>query len=456
MTKTTVYPPVVSGAASPSQQSAGRSPLASASVIRMPSVGSSKSPAASLEAATRPLPTNTSLRQNGLLAREPRIQTESTRDFADFIRSTGPDAQPGPVLPFISRQQVEPPQSQSLLRKSPSSATRSSAAGKSPAATQPGASSRSKSSTSTERRNKPQMEPRSPMTPSNDTADLIDFIRQGPPLPQDGTQHRIPRAVAPFRTTMDSDEFNGLTIERESESSLNQPPSRASASSRTALLPPMATAATQPQQPTPQQQRPPPSASSTLRGPPDPQPVRKRYRVKDPYAIESDDDDDVDEEDDLLTALPKQKPRQEESLIEFLLSTEPSANNGPAPLIGAYKPNNPGGASSSLSASRPTARIGGAPAIERSVTAPVSGVASATRPVVARQGRSARVDSSHARTRELADFLRSGPPPSAASEQRAGGPGRSNSTRSDVKERKEERSGVGMKFWKRRLQAENA
>jgi len=56
-------------------------------------------------------------------------------------------------------------------------------------------------------------------------------------------------------------------------------------------------------------------------------PVRKRHRNKDPYAIDMDDDDD-----DLLTALPKNK-RQEESLMDFLNNNEPPKDNAPRPLV---------------------------------------------------------------------------------------------------------------------------
>jgi len=62
---------------------------------------------------------------------------------------------------------------------------------------------------------------------------------------------------------------------------------------------------------------------------------RTRYRNKDPYAIPSDDEDDEDE-DDILAALPRKNQRpQEESLVEFLRSNEPPANNSPRPIGGA-------------------------------------------------------------------------------------------------------------------------
>ena len=58
---------------------------------------------------------------------------------------------------------------------------------------------------------------------------------------------------------------------------------------------------------------------------------RKRYRNKDPYAIDLDTDE---EEDDLLTALPGTK-RGGESLADFLRNSEPPADNAPRAIGGA-------------------------------------------------------------------------------------------------------------------------
>jgi hypothetical protein len=85
--------------------------------------------------------------------------------------------------------------------------------------------------------------------------------------------------------------------------------------------------------------------------------VRKRRRVKDPYAIDTDDDDE-----DLLTALPKSK-RPEESLIDFLRNVDPPPQNDPKPIL-------PNG-SSQASSSRNGATPAGAPPAMRAA-APVA------------------------------------------------------------------------------------
>ena len=282
--------------------------------------------------------------QNGRLAREPRIQTESTRDFAEFIRSTGPNKQPEPVLPFVSTKSTPKSSTPSLPRSMSLGSSRKNSKGAENVAV-----TDSKATSATERR-RLQMEPRNAaVVPASGTAELIDFIRQGPPNSGNGQPPRISRSVAPFRTTMDSDDFGGLG-ERESESSLNQSVGRTSVNSRTGLL------QSQHQPPPPytvqkattsggHQQRGPTSVTapaaktkpaSTMPSSviPDAQPTRKQYRVKDPYMIESDDEDE-DDDDELLTALPhaKQRPKQE-SMLDFLKAMEPEPSTRQDPRSG--------------------------------------------------------------------------------------------------------------------------
>ncbi|OCL00458.1 uncharacterized protein K441DRAFT_683796 [Cenococcum geophilum 1.58] len=276
--------------------------------------------------STRPPQSNTKARKSGLAAREPRIQTESMRDFADFIRSTGPrdDRGPLPLQPFVTSATSVKPGAQT----SPISGMGRKITGKDA----PGPSSRSVNGThdgpSTKVR--PHMEPRSPAGPGNGNAELIDFIRQGPPNSLDG-QHRISRTVAPFRTTVDSDEFNRMLDDRSPENSQlesayssqistnSKQSNRTSTNSRTGLLP-------QQNVVQPAYSNTPQYLASNLTVP-EPQVVRKRRRVKDPYAIDTDDEDE-----DLLTALPKSR-RQEESLIDFLRNVEPPLQNDPKPLL---------------------------------------------------------------------------------------------------------------------------
>jgi len=218
---------------------------------------------------------NTNARKNGLMPREPRVVTDHMRDFADYLRSTAPanelQATPAPLAPG----QTAPKPANS--------------------APKPRSSSR--------------MQAREPDVKGNTSSDLIDFIRRGPPGAKNG-EHRIPRTVAPFRTTMDSDDFNdytpGVTSPRQSTGGPSSGAPRSTS-------------------------QPAYSGKPTRLQSSDGGPVRKQRRVKDPYAIDSDSDDE-----DTLTALPNGRDgpriRRDESLADFLRNTEPPAQNGPAPL----------------------------------------------------------------------------------------------------------------------------
>ena len=263
-----------------------------------------------------------SLRRKKPLAREPRIQTESMRDFADFIRSTGPaKGETQPVQPFVNLSNGKSKAAQSgstssisglgrrLSTKQTSSQNSSSAAGEGPSA-----------------RPRLHMEPRSAATQPTGNDDLIDFIRQGPPG-ANGGQHRIPRAVAPFRSTVDSDQFDRMLDENGniestygSQVSMNSKNTRGSASSRTGLLP-------APNVVQPAYSNTPQNLTGSLNDS-EPQITRTRRRVKDPYAIDSSDEDE-----DLLTALPKSGRRQEESFLDFLNDAEPPPTNEPKPFV---------------------------------------------------------------------------------------------------------------------------
>ena len=369
--------------------------------------------------STRPPQSNTKARKSGLAAREPRIQTESMRDFADFIRSTGPrdDRGPLPLQPFVTS--VKP-----RAQTSPISGTGRKITGKDA----PGPSPRSVNGThdGPSTRVRSHMEPRSPAGPGNGNAELIDFIRQGPPNSLDG-QHRIPRTVAPFRTTVDSDEFNRMLDDRSPENSQlesaygsqistnSKQSTRASTNSRTGLLP--------------QQNVVQPAYSNTpqhLAGNltvPEPQVVRERRRVKDPYAIDTDGEDE-----DLLTALPKSR-RQEESLIDFLRNVEPPPQNDPKPLLanGAHAAANSrsrminGSSHASSSAngsssaplptrSAPPSSSGNPAVISSAITASVP---KSNKPKVQPRFSGARDAHSSSGTdiNDLADFLRTSGPP---------------------------------------------
>lgn len=318
----------------------------------------------------RPATKNAKPTAAGILAREPTVQTMSTRDFADFIRTTGPDKEQDPFIPLLASRSS---QSLRLLANSHSqpgerSRSYSSASmGKAPLGVEnippvPAMPSNI-AAASSPRLGSPagirtQLRPRGPTSTAEagNSSELIDFIRNGP---HEQGVNRIPRSVAPFRNTMDSDELKLLNDQLEtskhldphskgrgSGSGINVPgnsgvtvqsthrPNTASISSQTQsprsstnsqarLLPtPIPTGATaQPAYSSP-------PARLGVPGTPAGMVERKRHRNKDPYPI------DDSEDDDLLTALPQDR-RPEESLMDFLRNSEPPKSNAPKPLAAA-------------------------------------------------------------------------------------------------------------------------
>ncbi|KAF2750030.1 hypothetical protein M011DRAFT_484691 [Sporormia fimetaria CBS 119925] len=335
-------------------------------------------------------------------ARGPIDKPESMADFADFIRSTGPppgiQRVPQPFLP-LSRGPRSPSASNttvSVVRKA--SMKSLPARTISPAAHSPSSKSRI------------HMEPRSPAGQRSGNDDLIDFIRQGPPGQNDG-QPRIPRSVAPFRTTVDSDQFDRMLDETATVDygsvygSQVSTTSKQSANSRTGLLAASSTAqpaySNSPQKLNQQARHSPSGPSNGYMSTAEPQIQRTRRRVKDPYAIDTDDEED--EDDDLLTALPSSRQRnnerrQEESLMDFLNSTDPPpSTNTPQPFL-------------LNDAAIAAAKARSAPPVRKPVASPA-----------AREPQTARTATS-----DLADFLRSSGPPEPVNapvkkEQRARG-----------------------------------
>jgi hypothetical protein len=276
------------------------------------------------------------------------------RDFADFIRSTGPSpGQEKPIQPFVNisnNGQKSGNHSTSSLGRKMSTSRQSGNANNTPAT-----------------RTRPNMEPRSPAGLSTGNGDLIDFIRQGPP-DANHKQPRIPKNIAPFRTTVDSDTFDTMlgghggvesayesradrTTERNvaesaygsAASTLESKDSTATINSRTGLIP-------SPSVVQPAYSGGPGQLSGSMSGGGDAMEgiTKTRRRIKDPYAIDlsdEDDDEDDDEDEDQLTALPtptgnhqperqllQQQPAQrqaapprqrEESLMDFLNGMDP-------------------------------------------------------------------------------------------------------------------------------------
>ncbi|KAK7215472.1 hypothetical protein V2G26_003475 [Clonostachys chloroleuca] len=203
------------------------------------------------------------------LAREARVPGDSTADFAEFIKSTGPAGGDARASPARGSNGVFPGQV--------------AAAAPFPVTSSPSRGNEARRVSSASNRNRYQ--PREASVDGNgDNSDLIDFIRQGPPGP--GGNNRIPRHVAPFSSTANPDHTAVASGGRAGEHGItenNKP-------------------------------QPPPKMFDD-----DGMPKRTRRRVRDPYAIDfSDEDDDLD---DLVT--PKPPPKKEESLAEFLRNYEP-------------------------------------------------------------------------------------------------------------------------------------
>ncbi|KAK4556657.1 hypothetical protein LTR86_006228 [Recurvomyces mirabilis] len=301
---------------------------------------------------SKPPPRNTSAhRRSGLMAREPRVLTESTQDFADFIRSTGPSREQD-VKPILNPAAMSTTSLHSLRSahingagsraSSVASQDRTRSMTKAimqsenvpPVPIMPAVSSKASKST---------LQARAATSNGQPNSELIDFIRTGPS--QDG-EHRISRSVAPFRNTMDSDQLQpmgeqlnatssrpqGLKLDTNVGASGPAPKSAGAKSHRSGRRPGESNAAQtvhpahsgQPQHLSSAATTPKSATAPAVEALPG---SRKRMRNKDPYAIDMDDEDD-----DLLTALPKNK-RQEESLMDFLNNNEPPTDNAPRPIV---------------------------------------------------------------------------------------------------------------------------
>ncbi|KAL4896791.1 hypothetical protein BDV59DRAFT_199141 [Aspergillus ambiguus] len=227
-------------------------------------------------------------------ARDAKASVGSTREFANFLKSSSPAGPP---------------------TGAPNGATKTSrfrrfsdAAELSKKFTRPASGAPSAPRTTGPR---PQARPAA--IPREDSADLIDFIREGPPTPGG---HRIPRTVAPFRDTMDSDDLESLEPSSTAASTHEGSMATKSTGSRTGLLESTNRTSLQASGPVPKTNPPPVGTSNG------PFPARKQSRVPDPYAIDDLDDDlDDDELEELLEA-PKPK-REEESLMDFLRNVPP-------------------------------------------------------------------------------------------------------------------------------------
>ncbi|KAL9600508.1 MAG: hypothetical protein Q9219_003159 [cf. Caloplaca sp. 3 TL-2023] len=252
--------------------------------------------------------------------RDAQLNEENTRDFADFIRSTGPEARPGAIDQKDGA--ALPPFSKPMPNRAMTPTQRSSpinSTGKKITKPHPSISKSPPPVTSnpSPKRTGPKLQARNATYEPTHNEDLLDFLKQGPsddrgtassrPGPAATVVPQNPR-ILQARTSDNTQSSFGST---QDSTFANQ--SIRSTNSRTGLL-------DSPNRPHG------PSASPASQRPPrfeEPQPpARKQRRVKDPYAIDTDSEDDID--DERSTPKPSQ---QTESLMEFLNSAASRENN---------------------------------------------------------------------------------------------------------------------------------
>ena len=259
-------------------------------------------------------------------ARDARPERNTTRDLADYARSTGPAT-------------VE--QLPQILGTRPGTSRSAAAAGglrpdgvpMAPVGT-PSIDSDRTTIGSNKPANRLKFQARD-ARPARDmeTSDLIDFIREGPP--RKVGEHRIDRHVAPFRTTMDSDDLNALAPPAE----INGRNSVGSAQDSSVMTGRSVQESTNSQTGLLENHKPAPkmnvanSAGSGIVRQTIPEssgmPPKKRRGPRDPYAIDDSDDEPLEE----VPARPP--PRKEESLIDFLRNTSPPPGMTTQPILSA-------------------------------------------------------------------------------------------------------------------------
>jgi len=245
-------------------------------------------------------------------ARDARIENDNIRDFADFIRSTGPEqVKTLPRLPEKTASGSRPTSAVNGTRPSP----------KGPVPTSPRTLVKVPprlnpiiapliTENKALKKGGTRLQAREPTISRNDeTSDLIDFIRQGPPPERNEGKHRIPRTVAPFRNTLDSDDMQPLGNGKSKDAN-SVATTHSSVHSRTGLLDSSNRQKSKAVSSPPAEHR-----LSRFNEPAQP-PRRKQRRVRDPYAIS-----DSDAEDEASHTPTGQN--QEESLLDFLNSVPP-------------------------------------------------------------------------------------------------------------------------------------
>ncbi|KAI9813603.1 MAG: hypothetical protein M1827_003673 [Pycnora praestabilis] len=263
--------------------------------------------------------------------REARYEKESTRDFADFIRSTGPkrdsvaavgdsDSRPATAVqvqqrPAVTSRSISSPDStHTQITKSTS--------GLEPTTPQ--------TSITTDRSGpRKRLQARSATVGHGDTSALIDFIRQGPPGNHPTGDGQASRIATPSGSMMNPNGTragsHGLTGSRivsanslaSTHGSSSQAKSvQSSVNSRTGLLEKRSLPVNQSN-----------GVTAPSRSVDAPQPARKQRRVRDPYAIDTDSDEEAH-----VVAVSKPR-REEESLMDFLRNVPPPDKSPVSPVL---------------------------------------------------------------------------------------------------------------------------
>ena len=296
--------------------------------------GSMKGPASfeTIKGPAQAPPKSLGVRSGNVAApREPDAKDHNMRDFADFIRSTGPES--------LSTYTVRPARSGSAPKERLVSSTLQAGPKKltkAPSAISPKQSYISSTS-------KPELAPKrtasklqareATVRNNNTTADLADFLRSGP----DGMDgpHGVPRSGAHVQPITTSNIHvngrqavgSGTSVASTQDSFAPSKMTHSSTNSRTGLLDSNRTHPSSPN-------------AGRSNGVPSPRSIenpqarpRKQRRVKDPYHIESEDENDE---------TSQATEHEEESLSDFLrnYTPPPAAASRPLPagIIGAPKP----------------------------------------------------------------------------------------------------------------------
>ncbi|PNS19112.1 hypothetical protein CAC42_1848 [Sphaceloma murrayae] len=438
--------------------------------VKSPSIGSSdnskrgrsgsEATQQSRRSISRPSIRNKSKTRAGFTAREATVQTDSTRDFADFIRSTGPGREPRTLVPALTNRTSEVIDAQRQSSIGGHSIT-------SPRGPADAARALPRVSDNAGIKYKRSAAPREAHgSEASGNAGLIDFIRTGP---NTAKETRPSKDIAPFRYSMDGEDikYEPISLDNGHHPGLTPQFNNGSFSDHRGSVATMATVqtATTYNSYAPLVSNRDPSVSGPSSGNPSSEtafatpklgqqkPKKSstttnadgitRYRNKDPYAIE-DSDDDYDEDDygdngPRIPQLPRkplqESPKKSSPAASPMTSSGPfSASHHPASGLAlngvSYQPPaSTTSATPTATPSTPAATTTGVPSASAGpnqiAPRPVASTKTASGGVIPRNPNRTKIDDSAVRrketsTRDLADFFRDSAPPGEPTGKAAG------------------------------------